>query len=102
MEGFGQNDSGKTTHDALGLLSYNPIKYKFIMTAHLASGLSTDANFEALEPNKKLKWWFDDGRGGTIKYFITNDGTNWKEEGEYYRDGNNWNKFFEMNLKKID
>ena len=36
------------------------------------------------------------------RYSIINDGNNWKEEGEYSRDGNHWNKFFEMNLVKAE
>ncbi len=102
LEGFGKKDDGKVEHNALGVLSYDPFKKKFEMTSHLSSGLSTTANWEVIKPNEKFKWWFDDGRGGTIRYNITTDGKHWKEEGEYSKDGKTWNKFFEMNLDKVD
>lgn len=102
MEGIGKTEEGATVHNAFGVLSYNHFQKKYSMTSHLSNGLSTDANFEVIEPNKIFKWWFEDGRGGTIRYTINNDGKNWNEEGEYSRDGNNWNKFFEMNLVRVE
>lgn len=98
MEGVGTTDEGSVVHNAFGVLSYNPFQKKYRMSSQLSNGMSTDANFEVTEPNKIFKWWFEDGRGGTIRYTINNDGKNWNEIGEYSRDGNNWSKFFEMNL----
>lgn len=100
MEGIGKTDEGNVVHNAFGVLSYNPFQKKYRMSSHLTNGMSTDASFEVIESNKLFKWWFEDG-GGTIRYTIINDGKNWKEDGEYSRDGNNWSKFFEMNLVRV-
>lgn len=102
LEGLGTDDDGKTVHNAFGVISFDPFKKKFQMKSFLSNGLSTDADFEVVEPNKSIKWWFKDNRGGTIKYNITFDGLNWSEDGEYSRDEESWVKFFEMNLKKIN
>ena len=102
LEGIGKKDDGSVVHNALGVLSFNPFKKKFEMTSYLSSGLATNATWEVIKPNEKFKWWFEDGRGGTIRYNITTDGSHWKEEGEYSRDGKQWNKFFEMNLVKVE
>lgn len=102
IEGTGKNDEGIVVHNALGLLSYNFMNKNYSMNSFLSNGLSTNASFEVIEPNKKFKWWFDDNRGGTIRYTITINENNWKEEGEYSRDNENWNKFFEMNLVKTE
>ncbi len=100
MEGIGKRDDGTIAHKALGLLSYNPFNNKYEFNSHLASGLEANASFEIIKPNEKFKWWFSDNRGGTIRYTITIENNKWKEEGEYSQDGNQWNKFFEMNLEK--
>ena len=100
LEGLGKKDDGTVVHNALAILSYDIFKKKFSLNSYVARGLSTNANFEVLEPNKKFRWWFDDGHGGTIRYNITIEKKQWKEEGEHSSDGKTWNKFFEMNLKK--
>jgi hypothetical protein len=102
FEGEGKKDDGTIAHNALGLLSFNPFNKKYEFNSHLASGLETMANFEVIIPNSNFKWWFNDNRGGTIRYTITIDGNKWKEEGEYSQDGTKWNKFFEMNLKRTN
>lgn len=52
MEGIGKTEEGATVHNAFGVLSYNHFQKKYSMTSHLSNGLSTDANFEVIEPNK--------------------------------------------------
>ena len=79
LEGIGKTDEGKVVHNAFGVLSYDPFQKKYKMNSHLSNGMSTEASFEVVEPNKSFKWWFEDGRGGTIRYTINNDGKNWKE-----------------------
>ena len=102
MEGVGKTAEGNVVHNAFGVLSYNPFQKKYRMSSQLSNGMSTDANFEVIESNKSFKWWFEAGRGGTIRYTINMDGKNWSEIGDYSRDGNNWSKFFEMNLNKVE
>ncbi len=102
IEGLGKNEAGKEVHNALGVVFYDPMQKKYRIHSHLESGLSTFATFEVVEPNKKFEWWFEDGRGGTVKYKIVIDGNKWKEEGEYVKGGVTIMKFFEMNLTKIE
>lgn len=102
IEGIGKTDDGNVVHNALAVLSFDPFKKKYAMKSFLSNGMSTDAYFEIVEENKIFKWGFDVPRGGKIQYTITNDGTNWKEEGEYSADGENWNKIFEMILVKVE
>ena len=100
LEGLGKKDDGTVVHNALAILTYDAANKKYTMNSYLSSGMSTSANFEVIKPNESFKWWFEDGRGGTIRYTITTDGKKWKEVGEYSRDGNQWFNFFEMNLTK--
>lgn len=102
LEGLGKKEGGQIVHNAYGVLSFNPNTDKYSLKTFLSSGLSTDANFEVVEPNKIFRWWFEDNRGGTIQYTITNDGSTWNEIGEYSMDKKQWKKFFEMNLKKVE
>lgn len=102
MEGFGQKEDGKVVHNAFGVLSYNPNTDRYSLKTFLSSGLSTEAGFDVIEPNKLFRWWFEDNRGGTFQYTITNDGSTWNEVGEYSADKKQWRKFFEMNLKKVE
>ncbi|MFZ0390491.1 MAG: hypothetical protein WAN36_08520, partial [Calditrichia bacterium] len=69
--------------------------------SYLSNGLSADAYFKVIEPNKKFEWGFDNSRGGKTRYTATSNGSSWKEEGEYSADGKNWSKFFEMSLTKV-
>ena len=102
IEGTGKTDEGKVVHHALAFLYFDVSQKKYKMQSHLVSGLTTEATFDVIEPNHKYEWWFEDGRGGTIKYKITIENNTWKEEGEYSRQGIQPAKFFEMNLTKIE
>ncbi len=102
VEGLGTNDAGKIVHNALGIISFNPMTKQYSMKSFLSNGLSTEATFEVIESNKSFHWWFKDARGGTIKYKITIMDNNWNEVGEYSFDGVNWRKILEMNIKKVE
>ena len=101
IEGLGKKDDGTIVHNALGVISYNAFTKKYVFNAYLSDGLSTVANFEVIEDNAHFRWWFNDNRGGTIRYTITLRNSEWKEIGEYSSDGENWRQFFEMVLKKV-
>lgn len=102
VEGLGTSEDGKVVHNALGIISFNPISKQYNMKSYLSSGLSTEATFEVIESNKSFNWWFKDSRGGTIKYKINIEENNWNEVGDYSFDGVNWRNIFEMNIKKIE
>lgn len=52
--------------------------------------------------DKIIQWSFDGPRKGSIIRFTEDFSKEniWNEVGEISMDGENWNKFFEMNLEK--
>ncbi len=102
VEGIGSLDDGTVVHHALGFIAFNPLTKAYTMKSFLTNGLSMEANFEVVEPNRSFNWWFKDQRGGTIRYKVTFDKNTWKEEGEYSRDGQTWFKTLEMSLAKVE
>ncbi len=102
VEGIGTLDNGTVVHHALGFIAFNPMTKTYTMKSFLTNGLSMEANFEIVEPNRSFIWWFKDQRGGTIRYKVKFENNTWNEEGEYSRDGQTWFKTLEMNLTKIE
>lgn len=102
VEGIGSLDDGTVVHHALGFIAFNPMTKAYTMKSFLTNGLSMEANFEIVEPNKSFNWWFKDQRGGTVRYKVKFENNTWNEEGEYSRDGQTWFKTLEMNLTKIE
>ncbi len=106
VEGVGKakDASGKefVVHHAFAVLSYDPQTEGYKFRSYLSDGRSTDAWLKVLEPNK-FQWGFDSPRG-KIRYNINIDAAKktWNEVGEYSPDGNNWSKFFEMSLAKVE
>ena len=100
VEGVGKDDDGKIVHHAFGVFSYDPMKREYRMASHLENGMSTLAQFEVVRANREFRWWFDDGRGGTIRYTIKIADGVWNEKGAYSPDGETWMPFFEMSLRK--
>lgn len=89
-------------HHALALVSFDPASGQYKFRSHLKDGRSTDA-WLIITAENKFQWGFDIPNRGKTRYSITIDPLQktWNEIGEYSPDGNNWSKFFEMNLKKI-
>jgi hypothetical protein len=106
VEGLGksldQNGKEIVTHNALGILTFdtNTSQYKF--RSWLKDGKNTEAWFNVTGENQ-YQWGFDTPQG-KIRYSIVLDPVKktWNEIGEFSRDGNQWRKFFEMNLKKVE
>lgn len=89
-------------HHAYGIVSYDQMKNEYKFKTYLKDGRSTDAWFNVVSDNK-YQWGFDLPTGKT-RYSIDIDPINktWVETGEFSQDGNNWYKFFSMNLTKAD
>lgn len=105
VEGVGkhtENNIETVVHHAFGVLGFNPIKDEYSFRTFLMDGKTTDAWFKVIGENQ-YQWGFDAGNG-KIRYTITINAakSTWNEIGEYSADGNNWMKFFEMNLTKVD
>jgi len=92
----------RVVHHALAILSYDHQSSKYKFKSYLKDGRSTDAWLNVLAENK-FQWGFETPQG-KIRYNISVDPVKetWNEIGEYSKDANNWMKFFEMNLKKVD
>lgn len=93
-------DATRLVHHALGAISYNLRSKEFEFRAYTAAGQSITAS--ARTRDNGIEWGFTPpGSDIKIRYFIRlNDGGEWLETGEMSRDGNTWQPFFEMRLKR--
>lgn len=90
----------RVVHHALALISYNPELKLYSFRAHLANGNSSNAE-ASINQDGDFVWGFQVPNKEHYRYKITiNDKGQWLEVGELSADGNNWRKFFEMNLHK--
>lgn len=89
----------KVVHDALGVISFNPFTQQYQMNSFIAKGMSTQAKFE-IKDATNIVWWIEAGPT-TIRYSLTIENNTWVEIGERSMDGENWQQFFEMKLKKV-
>ena len=105
VEGLGKArlEDGKTgdvVHEAMAVVSWNDRTRKYELDAWTAREGHVDAWFEAGEGNTAV-WGFDTPQGGKIRYTVSlTEAGQWREIGEFSRDGSQWMKFFEMTLKK--
>jgi hypothetical protein len=101
VEGVGKNNDA-VVHHALGVISYDKITSQYKMRSYLRDGRSTSAWLNVTADNN-YQWGFDTPQG-KVRYTIVIDPAKktWNEIGHFSADGNNWQKFFEMNLKKVD
>lgn len=106
VEGLGREKlengtAGKTVHEAFGVVSFDEKTKKYRFDAWTAQRGYVQAWFEAGDDNS-ARWGFDTPDGSKIRYSISlNDKGEWREVGEFSRDGNQWMKFMEMTLQKV-
>ena len=108
LEGLGKSIDPTTqkeiiVHQALGIVSYDPYSNKYKLKTYLNDGKSGDAWFTVLGDNK-YQWGYEIPNGKKTRYTIelNPEKKTWYEFGEDSKDGTTWNKFFEMNLTKVD
>ena len=95
IEGKGLSN-GKVIHDALAILTYDKNEENYSFRSYLPSG--QNAEFKAELINNKLHWYPNDN----VRYIIwLDENDNWYETGEY-KQGENWNQFFEMTLLRTN
>lgn len=105
IEGLGKRKledgtAGEVVHDALAVISWDEKAKKYRFDAWTAREGYVEAWLEAGE-NGRCAWGFDTPQGAKIRYTLSHDDTGqWREIGEYSRDGNQYTKFFEMTLQK--
>jgi hypothetical protein len=89
---------GKVTHNAYGVLSYDPRAEQYRFHAYTGNGQMADAKVELKEVG--FDWSFQPNPGITIRYEMRlDDKGEWVEKGYFVRDGTPI-QFFEMHLKK--
>jgi hypothetical protein len=105
IEGLGKGKTGAsqeevTIHNAFAFASFDKDAKIFRWRAYRADGSSIDT--EAKVSENALVWGFHDPRAGEMRFTIKlNEKKQWFEIGEFSRDGQTWQKFFEMTLDRV-
>ena len=92
-------DREVTVHDAMGVLTYDDKQDEYRFQTFLATGQVGNYKAELLKPGS-LRWTIDDMPFGTMQYTIDFTADSWHEVGRISRDGKEWKKMFDMQLKK--
>ncbi len=88
----------RTVHETLGILTYDPAKKSYRFRTHLAMGASGDHELTLLDGGWR---WSLQGPQGQMRYTMKlNEKGEWFEIGERSTDGEKWEQFFEMTLRK--
>lgn len=104
IEGLGKrmNDDGtigEVVHDALAVLSWDEAKKVYRFSGYTAQYGAMETTLEVSDGPVAV--WAIDVPGGRTRYTITlTDKGEWREVGEFSRDGSKWMKFLEMILTK--
>ncbi|MEA3051336.1 MAG: hypothetical protein QOG72_239 [Sphingomonadales bacterium] len=95
IEGHSYENEGKTGFNALGIISYDPVKHSYSMHSY-AMGFASDFPLE-VRPDG-YSWTLPQGPGGPVRYTATVKNGEWVEIGERIAGGA---KVFEMRLRRI-
>lgn len=99
IEGLGKGPAGEIVHDALAVASWDDATKKYRFDAWTARHGYVEAWLEVGENN--ARWGFDTPQGGKVRYTIARtENGQWRETGDFSRDGKQWMPFFEMTLTK--
>lgn len=103
MEGKGisRGADGKetVTHNAFGVVWYDPAAKQYRMKSFVMQGFTTDSELKPVGDG--YEWGFKPSANGpAFRYTIHNSGSEWHEVGEMSTDGQAWRKIFEMRLQK--
>lgn len=87
-------------HEAFGVITYDKESGKYMIRAH-KTGQIVDTELVFLE--EKLFQWSIPAPGGSVRFTVDfRQPSIWKETGEYSKDGINWMKSMEMELRQIN
>lgn len=100
IEGEGKTPDSRKVHQAFGIISAGAEPGQYRLQSYLATGQMTTAD-ATLDSAGQFIWWFEDGRGGTIRYTTVVTKDTWTETGEYSHDGETWRQFLGMQLKRM-
>lgn len=90
-------ETGEVGHHAVALLSWDPDAGSYRFASHVAGRGPGD--FDGHMDDDVFVWGGPIGPG-QVRYRITIEGDTWQETGEFSRDGEAWNQFFEMTLER--
>lgn len=90
----------KVMHETIGILTFNPQSKIYDFNTFLASGITGNHDFKAVEGG--WEWGFKFPQGN-MRYLIKIENDSWVETGEMMMSNSKqWTKFFEMTLKKVN
>lgn len=98
IEGHSYGSEGKTGFNALGIISYDPVKHSYSMHSY-AMGYASDFPLE-VRPDG-YSWTLPQGPGGPVRYTATIKDGEWVEIGQRVAEGAAPVKVFEMRLRRI-
>ena len=98
VEGRAYDAADRTVFNALGVISYDPVKRAYSMRAH-AMGYAGDYPLE-VRPDG-FRWVQPMGPGASIRYTATIRNGEWHEIGERLEGSAPASKMFEMRLRRI-
>lgn len=93
-----EEPSRKVFH-AFAVLSYDPGEDTYRFRSHTSEGRGGD--FKARVEDGAFVWGHQDPRG-EVRYTARIREGRWEEVGEHSSDGETWNQFFEMKLRRVD
>jgi hypothetical protein len=106
IEGLGRHkladaQEGEIVHNAMAVVSYDEKAKKYRWHAwRIPGGSYLDTDLKV--GDQTLEWSMNIPQGGATRFAIKlNEKGEWHEIGEYSPDNKNWNKFFEMTLRKV-
>ncbi|MGE5175584.1 MAG: hypothetical protein ACM3JJ_04340 [Hyphomicrobiales bacterium] len=97
IEGRGYDADGKVVFNALGIVSYDPLKHAYSIHSY-ALGQSGDFPFL---PNDQGYVWEIPAGPAKIRYTAVITDSTWKETGERTLTGKEPVQIFEMNLRRV-
>jgi hypothetical protein len=100
IEGVGRSKSedAKIGHHALAVIAFDPAERKLVFSSFVGGRPRQDLPLEV--GSDSLVRGFTLPNGGHIRYTIRVKDQVWQEQGEYSTDGNTWQTFLEMRLKR--
>jgi len=97
---IGDKETEDIVHNAFTVVSYDDKAKRYRFQAYTDRGTYTEA--EAKVGDGQLQWGFRIPQFGEVRYTIkVTDKGRWSEIGEMSSDGQQWRKFFEMNLERV-
>lgn len=93
----GADGAQVTTHDALGIICWDPETRRYRFVYYRAGDKLGEAELKLIEGGLQWERRVDKG---TVRFTANIDAERWYEVGEFSADGKTWRKFMEMTLHR--